>query len=253
MGQDQAGTGQGDVKMKKAIIFLAAIMASPACLSSGGEDTKLDPVYINLTDKDSLRNGARLFVNFCLSCHSAAYMRYNRMARDLEIPDEVVKEQMLFAGDKLGDLMKTTMPVADAKKWFGVAPPDLTLVARVRKPEWIYTYLRGFHMDPKSHSGWNNVVFHNVAMPHILYELEGSKVLSGTDEHGRPKFTYVKRGTLTKEQYDAAVRDLTNFLVYLAEPAKLHRYSIGVYVIAFLLVLLLFSIALKKEYWRDVH
>ncbi|MDX1408049.1 MAG: cytochrome c1 [Saprospiraceae bacterium] len=161
---------------------------------------------------------------------------------------------MMFAGDKIGDLMKTTMPPEDAKKWFGIAPPDLTLAARVRKPEWIYTYLRSFYLDDTSTSGWSNTLFPNVAMPHILYELEGSKQLVGKDPHtGKPTYKFIKAGTMTTEEYNAAMRDLTNFLVYLAEPIKLKRYSIGAYVIGFLLLLLLVSYALKKEYWRDVH
>lgn len=240
--------------MKRIILIIVLCLPWTWCAASGGGDVALDPVNVNLSDKSSLRRGAQLFVNFCLSCHSAAYMRYNRMAKDLEIPEKVVEEKMMFAGDKIADLMKTTMPAADAKKWFGITPPDLTVIARVRKPEWIYTYLRSFYLDEKSASGWSNALFPNVAMPHILYELEGSKHLVGKDEHtGKPVYKFIKAGTMTTAEYDEAMRDLTNFLVYMGEPIQLKRYSIGAYVIAFLLVLLLASYALKKEYWRDVH
>ena len=240
--------------MKKILLLTILFFPSTWAVAAGGGNEHLDPVNINLTDKASLRRGATLFVNFCLSCHSAAYMRYNRMAEDLEIPESVVREKMLFAGSKIGDLMKTTMPVADAKEWFGIAPPDLSLVARVRKPEWIYTYLRSFYLDQKSTSGWSNTLFPNVAMPHILYELEGSKELVGIDpETKTPKFKLIKAGTMSTEKFDGAMRDLTNFLVYLAEPIKLKRYTIGAYVLAFLLLLLVASYALKKEFWRDVH
>ena len=240
--------------MKKTLLLAILFLPGSWAFAAGGGNEHLDPVNVNLTDKASLRRGATLFVNFCLSCHSAAYMRYNRMAKDLEIPESVVQEKMLFAGDKIGGLMKTTMPVADAKEWFGIAPPDLSLVARVRKPEWIYTYLRSFYLDQKSSSGWSNTLFPNVAMPHILYELEGSKELVGMDPKTKtPKFKLLKAGKMTTEQFDGAMRDLTNFLVYLAEPIKLKRYSLGAFVLAFLLLLLVASYALKKEYWRDVH
>ena len=240
--------------MKKTLLLAILFLPGSWTFAAGGGNEHLDPVNVNLTDKASLRRGATLFVNFCLSCHSAAYMRYNRMAKDLEIPESVVQEKMLFAGDKIGDLMKTTMPVADAKEWFGIAPPDLSLVARVRDPDWIYTYLRSFYLDQKSSSGWSNTLFPNVAMPHILYELEGSKELVGLDPKTKtPEFKLIKAGKMTTEQFDGAMRDLTNFLVYLAEPIKLKRYSLGAFVLAFLLLLLVASYALKKEYWRDVH
>ena len=181
-------------------------------------------------------------------------MRYNRMAEDLGISDQVLKENLLFAGDKAGDLMITTMSAEDAKNWFGVAPPDLTLVAKVRKPDWIYTYLKSFYMDEKSPSGWNNSLFENVAMPHVLYGLQGSQRLAGTDpETGKAEFTLTKQGSLSPEEYDNVVRDLTNFLVYLSEPVQLKRHTIGVFTILFLLVFLVVTYLLKKEYWKDVH
>jgi len=226
-------------------------------MAGGHGHAALDEVDIDLSDKASLQNGARIFVNYCVSCHSAAYMRYNRVGRDLGIPDKLIKEQMLFAGDKVGDPMKAVMPVEDAKKWFGTAPPDLTLEARLRGPEWIYTYLRSFYRDPKAPSGWNNTLFENVAMPHVLYSLQGArKAVFKKDEHGVTVFDHyemVKPGTMSEEEYDGAVRDLTNFLVYVGEPAKMVRYKLGIYVLIFLFILFIPAYLLKKEYFKDVH
>ncbi len=242
--------------MKKlAILFLLAVLPAGAFASSG-HGAKLDAVKIDLGDKASLQRGARIFVNYCLSCHSAGYMRYNRMGHDLGISDELVKENLLFAADKVGDLMKAVMPAEDAKKWFGVAPPDLTLVARNRGPKWVYTYMRSFYRDDKSPSGWNNTVFPHVAMPHVLYEWQGHQRAVFKTEDGVPtfeKFDLERKGSMTPEQYNEAMRDLTNFLVYLGEPAKLERYRIGVFTILFLLVFLVAAYLLKKEYWKDVH
>jgi len=238
--------------MKKLILILILAIAAPATYAAEAEHP-LDSVYINLGDKASLQRGARMFVNYCLSCHSAQYMRYSRMAEDLGISDESLRENMLFAGDRPGSLMKTAMTDQDAKEWFGTAPPDLTLTARVRGPEWLYSYLRRFYVDPESPHGWNNSLFPNVAMPHVLYELQGTQRFVGRDDHGAPEFEMVKPGQMEPEEYDEAVRDLTNFLVYLGEPAKLDRYMIGALVMLFLAGLLVLVYFLKKEYWRDVH
>jgi len=240
------------------LLIAVAIAASPAlALASGGHGAKLDHVNVDLNDKPSLQRGARTFVNYCLSCHSAGYMRYNRMGKDLGISEELVKENLLFAADKVGDLMKAVMPKEDAKQWFGIAPPDLSLVARSRGPDWFYTYMNSFYLDPASPSGWNNTVFPHVAMPHVLYAWQGQqKAVYETDAKGHHQFTHfemVKKGTMEPEQYKAAMRDLTNFMVYLGEPAKLTRYSTGVYVILFLLVFTGIAYLLKKEYWKDIH
>jgi ubiquinol-cytochrome c reductase cytochrome c1 subunit len=229
-------------------------------------------VHVDASDKASLQRGARIFVNYCLSCHSASYMRYNRLGRDLDIPEALVKQDMLFTGAKIGDLMKVAMRKDDAQAWFSVPPPDLTLVARRRDPRWIYSYLRGFYRDDKTRSGWNNIVFPNVAMPNVLYELQGEqRAVFKTIEEKVPverdgklseevvttrvfdRFELDKPGTESPTQYDQDMRDLTNFLVYLGEPAKLVRYRVGVYVLIFLAVFLLFAYLLKKEYWKDVH
>jgi ubiquinol-cytochrome c reductase cytochrome c1 subunit len=257
--------------MKKLLIlFLFAIAPVASFAAEGGP--KLDHVNIDLNDKASLQRGARIFVNYCLSCHSASYMRYNRMGHDLGISDELVKENLLFAADKVGDLMKAVMPREDAKDWFGVAPPDLSDEARYRGPDWIYTYMRSFYRDKKSPSGWNNIVFPHVAMPNVLYEwqgdqravfkteknktiveIDGKKVEKDTEQEVFDHLELDRPGSMSREDYDKAMRDLTNFMVYLGEPAKLVRYRIGVYVLIFLAVFLVFAYLLKKEYWKDVH
>ena len=239
----------------KILILILGLVTMPAFAAGG--TAHVDDVDIDLSDKASLQSGARLFVNYCLSCHSAKFMRYNRMADDLEIPYEVVEESMMFATDRIGGLMTTTMPADDAKVWFGKAPPDLSLIARSRGPEWLYTYLRSFYLDETSPSGWNNVLFEKVAMPHVLYGLQGArKAVFVKDENGVDKFDHyemVKAGSMNEEEYDKAMRDLTNFLVYVGEPAKLVRYKLGVYVLIFLAVFFVFAYLLKKEYWKDVH
>jgi ubiquinol-cytochrome c reductase cytochrome c1 subunit len=256
----------------RKLFCLLVVLAAPAAGFAAAEHARLDPVQVDLGDKPSLQRGARIFVNYCLSCHSAAYMRYNRMGNDLGISEELVKENLLFATDKVGDLMKAVMPKEDAMVAFKTVPPDLTLVARNRGPEWVYTYMRSFYRDDRSTSGWNNKVFPNVAMPHVLYEWQGQqRPVYRTEKHtvadekdGKrvertvetqvfDRFEIETPGTLSVAEYDGAMRDLTNFLVYLGEPAKLDRYRIGVYVLIFLAVFLVFAYLLKKEYWKDVH
>jgi ubiquinol-cytochrome c reductase cytochrome c1 subunit len=245
--------------MRKLIIalVLAAMPVWAYATEHSCGDVECDKVQIDLGDKASLQRGAQVFVNYCLSCHSAGYMRYNRMGEDLGIPDKVIKENMLFAAGKVGDLMKAVMSKEEGKKWFGTAPPDLSLEARYRGPDWIYTYLRSFYIDPKTPSGWNNTVFPHVAMPNVLWELQGiQKGVFKKDKDGATefeRFEMVKKGSLTPKEYDSKMRDLTNFFVYMGEPAKLVRYRIGAYVLLFLAVFFVFALLLKKEYWKDIH
>lgn len=263
--------------MKKLNLMLvaficSAILSAPA-FAAGGHGAATDKVSLNMSDKASLQNGAKLFVNYCLSCHSASYARYNRVAEDLEIPVALLKENLMFTTEKTGDLMTTTMPPEDSKRWFGVTPPDLTLVSRVRKPEWVYTYLRAFYLDESSPSGWNNSLFENVAMPHAMYELQGvQRMVKKVDADngagaahasesgslgqtvvGDTVFELVHPGKLSPVEFDSAMMDLTAFLAYLAEPAQMQRKKLGVYTLAFLIILMGLSYLLKKEYWRDVH
>jgi len=262
--------------MKKLSLLLVTLLSASfisTSASAAGGNYVADEVHMNMSDKASLQNGAKLFVNYCLSCHSAEYSRYNRVAEDLEIPLWQLKENLMFTTEKEGDLMKTTMPAEDAKEWFGVTPPDLSLVARVRKPDWIYTYLRAFYLDESSPSGWNNSLFENVAMPHAMYELQGVQRVVGkledvnleVDAHGKPVagegqtivgdtvFEIQNPGKLSSAEFDKAMSDLTAFLSYMGEPAQLKRHKIGVFTIGFLILLMLLCIMLKAEYWRDVH
>lgn len=242
--------------MKKILLVLSLFLAPAGAMASSGH-LDLDSVDIDLGDKASLQNGARIFVNYCVSCHSAAYMRYNRMGQDIGISDAVIKDNMLFAGDKVGDPMKAAMPPEDAKKWFGTAPPDLSLEARLRSPDWLYSYMRGFYKDDSAPSGWNNTVFKNVAMPHVLYAWQGTRApVYKKDEHGHEMlegFETVKAGTMSEEEFDSNMRDLVNFMVYMGEPAKMVRYKMGFWILAFLAVFFVVSYLLKKEFWKDVH
>ncbi len=243
-------------------VALMLLLAPVIGMAASAPKMALDPVEISLKDKVSLQRGAQLFVNYCLSCHSVQYMRYNRMAADLDIPEDVVRKNMLLSNQKIGDLMTTTMSQKDAVDWFGgVAPPDLSLTGRLRGADWLYNYLRTFYLDETTASGWNNVVFENVAMPHALYELQGLQravFKTVTDEQGIESkvfdtFEMVRPGTMTPQEYDEAMRDLTNFMVYVAEPAKMVRVKYGVWVMLFLAVFGGLAYALKKEYWRDIH
>ncbi len=218
--------------MKK---FFAAILFS--CLpvlavAAGGHDAEYEKAPVNLQDKVSLQNGAKLFVNYCMGCHSLEYLRYGRMADDLGIPDELVLKYMNFTSDKIGDPMQNAMDKDDAKKWFGTAPPDLTLEARLRDPDWLYSYLIGFYEDESRPFGYNNKVFPNVGMPHVMAGMQGA---------------------VDEEEFKAAMGDITNFLTYAAEPIAPTRERIGVYVLVFLAILLVPAYLLKKEYWKDVH
>ena len=244
--------------MKKLLIaFVMAGMLPALAMASGGGHVKVDPVDIDLGDQASLQRGARIFMNYCLSCHSASYMRYNRMGRDLGISEELVKQNLMFASDKVGELMKAAITPEDARAAFNTIPPDLSLTSRSRGPEWIYTYMRSFYRDEKAVSGWNNVVFPSVAMPHVLNTWQGEqRAVFEKDSHGVAVFKgfeLAKAGTMSEKEFDGAMRDLTNFMVYLGEPAKLVRYRIGGMVIIFLLAFFFVAYLMKKEFWKDIH
>lgn len=244
------GAGQGDLEMKK---FLSAILFAPLLAFGAGAELHLDRAPDKANDMAALQNGAKIFVNYCLNCHSASYMRYNRL-KDIGLNDVQIKDNLLFTAEKVGEPMKIAMQRADAKVWFGAAPPDLTVIARARASEfgsgadWLYTYLRGFYRDDKRPTGWNNVVFENVGMPHVLWELQGEQVM-GADH----KLNLVKPGKLKPQEFDAAVGDLVGFLKYMGEPMAEFRKQLGVIVLIFLAVVFVFAYALKREYWKDVH
>lgn len=243
--------------------FIAALLiaALPGLAMASGGEVHLDRAGVDLSDKASLQHGAKLFVNYCLSCHSAAYMRYNRMGKDLGLTDDQLKENLMLATEKVGDPMTIAMSAKDAKRWFGAPPPDLSVIARARGADWLYTYLRTFYVDEKRPFGVNNVVFPDVGMPHVLWELEGLKKPvyktvtghDGSEKHVIDGFEQVVPGKLSQTEYDKAARDLTSFLVYMGEPVALERQRLGVWVMLFLAVFLVAAYLLKKEYWRDVH
>lgn len=202
---------------------------------------------IDATDYASLQRGARTFINSCLNCHSANYMRYNRL-QDIGLTEKQIKDNLLFAGEKVGDTMQVAMRAKDAKKWFGVAPPDLSVEVRARGADWVYAYMRGFYRDETTPTGWNNRVFDKAAMPHVLYELQGEQVLN----HETHQLELVKPGKLSPSEYNAFVGDLTNYMAFMAEPAKQQRQHIGIWALLFLGVLLILAIMLKKAYWKDI-
>jgi len=224
------------------IIFL---FISP--LSFSAENIELSKAPVDLTDNLSLQRGAKIFTNYCLNCHSAKYMRYSNL-QDIGLSAETIKNDLLFTGNKIGDTMSVNMSMKDSKKWFGAAPPDLSVVARSRGADWIYSYMRGFYRDPTRPMGWNNTVYVNSAMPHILWELEGEKILNPKTK----KLEKFSSGKLNAKEYDATIADLTNYLVYMSEPDQLKRKKMRYYVIGFLILLLFLTINLKKEYWRDI-
>ena len=218
--------------MKKHIkikLALASTLFSFSVFAAG--DLHLDPANTDISDTASLQNGAKLFMNYCSGCHAIGFMRYNRIAKDLNLSDSLVAEHLMFAGEKPGETITTAMPKEVAEKWFGVAPPDLSLVARAKGTDWIYTYLRGFYEDGSKVFGVNNKVLENASMPDVLWSLKEGE---------------------SEAAFDQDVRDITNFLDYVGEPAKLIRTSLGVWVLLFLGVLLVLTYLLKKEYWKDV-
>ncbi len=245
--------------MKKLIVAL--MFALPAAVMASGAGPHLEHANIDLSDKASLQRGAKLFSNYCLSCHSAAYQRYNRMGRDIGLTEDQVRENLMFAGDKVGETMTIAMPQADAKRWFGNPPPDLSVITRARGVDYVYTYLKTFYVDENRPFGVNNAVFPEVGMPHVLWELEGlKKAIHKTvvDHEGNETsmiagYEMVKPGSMSESEYDQAARDLTAFLSYTGEPIKLERQRLGVWVLLFLAIFFVFAYALKKEYWKDIH
>ena len=231
--------------MKKIIIFIMLLIQSSFIFAS--EEIHLEKAPIDLSDQPSLQKGARTFINYCLNCHSAKYMRYNKLL-DIGLSKKDIKENLLFTGKKIGDPMEISMPVAESKKWFGATPPDLSVVARSRGPDWIYSYMKGFYRDSSREIGWNNIVYVNSAMPHILWELQGEKKL----DQKTGKLSLIKAGKLNEKEYDSVITDLTNFITYMSEPGQLKRKKMGFYVVGFLLLLLVLTVKLKKEFWKDI-
>ncbi len=243
--------------MKRILAIIALCL--PTLVLAAGSNYPLDKANYDLTDKASLQRGAAAYMNYCLGCHQMQYQRYQRTFNDLGIPEELGEQYLQFTGDKVTDHKINSMPAEAGAKWFGAPPPDLTLVARVRGADWLYTYLRTFYEDEGKTFGVNNKVFPDVGMPHVLQELQG--VTRETYERRMVDGEMVDRyvglksdgtGELSPDEYDAFVLDLVNFLVYTGEPMQLEREALGKWVLAFILVFFVFVYLLKKDYWRDV-
>jgi ubiquinol-cytochrome c reductase cytochrome c1 subunit len=239
----------------KRLSMLVLLMAVPviALANAGGE--LLDKAPVNLQDQASLQRGAKLFTSRCLGCHSASYMRYNRL-RDLGMTEAQIKKELDLPEDvKIGSTMQAAMDANTAKLTYGVVPPDLSVISRSRGADWLYSYLRAFYVDEKRPSGWNNKVFPGVAMPFILADMQGEQALEVEHHEGHEtsKLVLKKPGSMSAIEYDAAITDLTNYLVFMGEPAQLVRHRIGLIVLSFLAVLLVLMFALKKEMWKDIH
>jgi ubiquinol-cytochrome c reductase cytochrome c1 subunit len=239
------------MKLIKKLWMLVLLMPAMAIASEGGP--QLDKAPGSLKDMASLQRGAQFFTANCLACHSASYMRYNRLM-DIGMSEEEVKK-MLPEGSKLGSTMQAAMDAASAKAAFGVAPPDLSVEARARGTDWLYTYLRSFYADSTRPSGVNNLVFPGVGMPNVLGGMQGEQQLQVENHEGHEvkMLKLVNPGSMTTEQYNATVADLVNYLDFMSEPSKLVRYKLGYIVLGFLFLLLLLTYALKKEFWKEIH
>jgi ubiquinol-cytochrome c reductase cytochrome c1 subunit len=250
--------------MKKLILTLVAAFGFAAGAQAASEGVAWDKAPDRTNDLPALQHGAKLFVNYCLSCHSASYMRFNRL-KDLGISEQQIKDNLLVGTDKVGELMKSAIDPKDAKEWFGALPPDLTLIARSRSghggtgADYLYTYLRTYYRDDEKPTGWNNLAFPSVAMPHALWQLQGDREpqFDTVQSHGHETKVFtgwkqVSAGSMTPLQYDQAVGDLVGYLSWMAEPSQNHRVRVGAWVMLFLLVLLVIVWRLNAAFWKDI-
>lgn len=249
--------------MKKASVakkLLQSLLLLPLTVFASGAEVHLDRAPVNFQDQESLQRGAAVFVNYCLSCHSAGSMRYTRMT-DIGLTEQQIKDSLLYASDKPGNTMSVAMRTKEAKAWFGATPPDLSVITRSRGADWVYTYLRGFYRDDTRPTGWNNTVFDKVGMPHVMHELQGQMVPvyhDVTDHEGKThqviqRLELAQPGKMTLAEYDGLVGDLVNYLNWMGEPAKSKRMHIGIGVLLFLSIFFVVAFYLKKEFWKDIH
>jgi ubiquinol-cytochrome c reductase cytochrome c1 subunit len=241
-------------KLHLTLAFCLVTLGFTGGVSGNSEEEHLEHAGINVRDVAAVQRGAKWFVNYCFSCHSAQYMRYNRLSEDLDLGEEAVMQNLVFSGAKIGDTMDIAMKPDQAVRWFGKAPPDLSLVGRSRGADWLFTYLKTFYQDKSGK--WNNLTLPNAAMPHVLWQLQGiQKPVYIADGNAQVigHLELAVEGLQTPEEYEQTVRDLVTFLDYLGEPAKLERKSIGIWVMLFLAVFALLAFALKAEFWRDIH
>ena len=261
-----------------ARLAAAALLLAAASAAASEAGLRLEPALVNRLDVESLQRGARNFVNYCLGCHGAQYMRYNRLT-DLGLTETQIKDNLMFATDKIGSTMGAPMSRADATAWFGAPPPDLSLESRIRGKDWVYSYLLAFYRDEHSTTGWNNLVFPGVAMPNVLWNLSGMQKLVETEyeDHEKAQAAWIAAkglaivepgkegkwvvktvapdvtGALSPVEYKSFVADLVNYLDYMGEPVRNERVNVGIVVLIYLGVLFVFAYALKRNYWKDVH
>lgn len=245
-------------KTLKRLLSIALVV--PAMAFAAGAPVVLDRAPVSM-DPASLQHGAKLFVNYCLNCHSASFVRYSKLT-EIGLTEDQIRNNLMFSGERIGDLMTIAMRPAESKVWFGAAPPDLTLVARQRSghvtpgADWLYTYMRQFYRDPERPTGWNNLVFENVGMPHVFWQLQGEQVAHFSDNGDgttTARLEIVKPGKMSPEDYDTAVADLVSFIVWMGEPGAQKRETIGMFVLLFFVGFTVLAYALKKNYWKDIH
>lgn len=237
------------------MLALAVLLSlAPAAAWSAAEGGGLMDARVDVTDTASLQRGAKLFANYCMGCHSMKYLRYSRLAEDLDIPEEVVERYLIWNEQtQIQEPMVNAMSQEDGEQWFGVAPPDLSLTVRARGADWVYTYLNTFYLDESQPTGVNNLVLAGASMPHVLWRLQGIPVPVIEDGHVVGTEVPEGAGALTEEEYHRVTRDIVNFMAYASEPIRAYRESLGVWVILFLLVFTGLAYLLKREYWKDIH
>ena len=243
--------------MKKTVLALLLLLASGVVFGAGGY-ADLMKARVDVSDEASLQRGAALFTNLCISCHSAKYVRWNALPDALGVSMEMVEDNLIYGSYQEGNMMQAAMREADAERWFGASAPDLSLTARSRGADWVYTYLNSFYRDPDASSGWNNTLLVNSSMPHVMWTLQGvpeAKFEEVGDEIAVAGIRVPEQqaGMLSEEQFQQATRDITNFMAFLAEPIRAKRQEIGVWVIGFLVIFTFLAYLLKREYWRDIH
>ena len=247
-------------KALKTLVAVSIVFAAGSAMAAGGSGIAMEKAEIEPNNVNSLQRGARNFMNYCSGCHSAQYVRYNTIGAALELSDEQLVDNLMFNAEKTFETIRSSMPAADAERWYGTAPPDLSLMARSKGADYIYNFLKGFYIDPDSPTGVDNVVLAGTSMPHVLWELQGYQEAifsEHTDEAGTTtlhfeNFQPVTAGDFDGEDYDEFVRDTVNFLAYIAEPVRSERRKLGTWVIIYLLVFLIIARMLKKQIWKDV-
>jgi len=251
--------------MKKFLISVSLVLGMVLPAFANTDTIPWDKAPNKLNDLSSLQNGAKLFVNYCLNCHAAAYMRFNRL-KDIGLTEKQIKDNLLFTTDKVGDTMKISMDAKQGKDWFGGNPPDLTVIARSRSgsggtgADYIYTYLRTYYRDDSKATGWNNLAYPNVGMPHVLWELQGQRrpIYEDVEQHGHTTHVFkaweqITPGKMSAREYDEAVGDLVNYLQWMSEPDQSTRVRLGVWVMLFLLVFMVIAWRLNASYWKDIR